>query len=280
MNPETAKLLREGFKYIAKSPFGIAFGASAAAGAVAGTTSGSPAVGFNTFSGGFSGAALGYLKGGNRGALIGGIAGGAAGGSIGYGLSKLSSSGTGLGMAASVGGTAIMASLASSMGMAASIKGGLAHGSILKPLGRIIHEGGFASSIDEGAVLAGEKMFKPFIGHNPATDPRGFGANFSDMFYSGVAANKALGKVNKFSSCLERVNGFMQKHPTVTRMVDATVGSPSMLKLSQKLNGLSGASNAELAKVVGKDVVEGLPLGLAGGAIGLGVKSLKGGNKE
>lgn len=211
-------------------------------GIAAGIATGSASTGMSSFGNAAGGASLGFMKGGFKGAIAGGIAGGA----IGAGVSELANKSLGTFGSAAVAG--ISASLGASLGVAGMVRGGIGYAAQMAMLKKMV---------PENMMGTFGKQFEGMIGHNPITSPKGFASNISDMAKS----------MSRQSPIIQKISNVLEKNETAKRFVNAAFGSPGLLELAEK-GGIESASNGQLAKVIGKDIIEGLPIGLGTGLIG------------
>lgn len=232
----------------------LGYGAPIAAGITAAMLSGDMSLGVSMYAGASSGASLGYLVGGTKGSIAGVIAGASTLGLADYAAEQwIGGAGGGL-----VAGIAL--SIGSSIGSIGKMKGGLLYPVQKKIAQKIASIFGIEKD-DLGDFL------KLQYGHNPLTDPAGFSQTASRALLSQInlarrytdPSNHTLIKgLDKLLHGAEKVIS----NPRVSSVLDATFGSPRLEKLARQHGAIDKVPTKELAKTIGIDILEGMPLGI------------------
>jgi len=262
---------------LVRTDAGRAFLGSSAIGVGTWAATGSFGAGHNAFTGSFGGASLGFASKGRMGMIAGGLLG--AAGQLGmYEGGKALGGGFG---GAFVGG--VGTSVAASLGVAATMKGGFLHRPMLKGIRGLAKFSGKKAYNEELARLStyspemraklGKPNLNKYIG-------RAYKKTWDDLAAFGVNPKGGAGFAGNMTDITgagsEGFKRWTGKHKTSTRLINATFGSPGLIREANKYGSLAKAPSRAIAKAVAQDVVEGAPFGIATGAISLGFGALFG----
>lgn len=235
----------------------LGYGAPIAMGIAASMMSGDISSGLSVYSGAGAGASLGYLRGGMKGGLVGAAIGG---------IALAGADWAGKELVGGIGG-AVVAGVALSAGSSMKAVGQMKGGLLYSTQKAIFEKTAKLSGIKPADI---EDYSVAMLGHNPLTDAAGFSKSVSRAALSQInwargitqSSNHTLVKgIDKILSGTENVI----HHPRANSLLDASFGAPRLQKLAREHGGINRAPG--LAGALSFDILEGLPVGMAGAAM-------------